>query len=82
MLRGASNAADPNNPKLTRDVFVSLVKIGLGERLNSKVDDACQRFEEALAIIKPLAESAPESHQLKNDLASIQRIIAETGCPA
>jgi hypothetical protein len=75
------NASDPNNAKLTRDVFVSLVKIGFGERMNSNVNEACQRFVEALAIIKPLAESAPESDQLKNDLASIQRLIAETGCP-
>ena len=46
----------------------SLAKIGQTELGRGGKSAACARFAEALAIIKPLAERAPDMHQLQQDL--------------
>ena len=60
--------------------FLSLARLAVTARGQGEPEQACRHLEEALAIMRPLAERFPEHPVFRDDLRWIEERRAEWGC--
>jgi tetratricopeptide (TPR) repeat protein len=71
---------DPSHAERQRDLFVSLANLARTAQAQGESERACRHLQEAVAIMRPLAERFPEHPVFRRDLQWIEERRAEWGC--
>ncbi|MFL4988151.1 MAG: tetratricopeptide repeat protein, partial [Microvirga sp.] len=73
-------SADPGHAERQRDLFVILANLAATAHVQGEPDRACRHLQEALTIMRPLAERFPEHPRFRDDLRWIEERRGEWGC--